>query len=111
MTVMTNEDPALPVISENEAWYDAEIAPALAALAMRCGERGMGFIAEVEFEQNRRAGTHVLMDDSGMALRMIHLATCTAPNVDAFVIALHRLARIRGDDISRSLVLSAIKGD
>ena len=33
MTVMDNEDPALPETTEGEAWYDAEIAPALAALA------------------------------------------------------------------------------
>mgnify|MGYP000196255746 CR=1 FL=1 len=31
MTVMDNEDPALPETTEGEAWYDAEIAPALAA--------------------------------------------------------------------------------
>lgn len=109
MTVLSGEDPAVPMVSENEAWYDAEIAPALEALAKRCEERGMGFLAEVEFEPNRRGGTHVLLEGSGMAMRMLHVAACTLPNVDSFVLAIYRLAQMRGEDISRSFVLSALK--
>ena len=36
-----------PATSENEDWYDREIAPALAALARRCGDRGIGMLAVV----------------------------------------------------------------
>lgn len=48
MTVMNGEDPALPGFPPEEAWYDTEIAPALNALATRCHERGMAFVAVVE---------------------------------------------------------------
>lgn len=47
MTVRDGEDPALPEVSPDEAWYDAEIAPALAALATRCHARGM-LVARLE---------------------------------------------------------------
>ena len=48
MTVMRNEDPALPEKTEGETWYDAEIAPALAALAKRCHERSMSLVPNVD---------------------------------------------------------------
>ena len=71
MTVIDNEDPALPETTEGEAWYDAEIAPALAALARRCHERGMSFIAAVEYQPGDRGGTYCLTKDAGTAMRML----------------------------------------
>ena len=68
MTVMDNEDPALPEVSEDEAWYDAEIAPALAALAKLCHERGMSFIAAVEYQPGDRGGTYYLTEDAGLQM-------------------------------------------
>lgn len=108
MTVMSDEDPARPEVSEDEAWYDAEIAPALAALAKRCHERGMSFVAAVEYQPGDRGGTYYLTEEAGLQMHMMHLAAQTAPNVDRYVIALRRHCQERGQDISGSFVLRGL---
>ena len=105
MTVASNEDPALPEVGEDEAWYDAEIAPALAALAKRCHERGMSFIAAVEYQPGDRGATYYLTEDAGTAMRMLHLCAQTVPNVDSYIINLKRWAKLNNVDTSSSWVL------
>lgn len=109
MTVMDNEDPALPEVSEDEAWYDAEIAPALAALAKLCHERGMSFIAAVEYQPGDRGGTYYLTEDAGLQMHMLHLAAQTVPNVDRYILALRRHCKGRGQDMSGSFVLRGLR--
>lgn len=41
----------LPTEAEREAFYDAEIAPALAELSRRCTDAGLSMLAVVEFGQ------------------------------------------------------------
>lgn len=108
MTVMSNEDQAPPETTEGEAWYDAEIAPALAELAKRCHERGMSFIATVEYQPGDRGGTYYLTEDAGLQMHMLHLAAQTVPNVDRYILALRRHCKERGQDISGSFVLRGI---
>ena len=86
MTVMQDEDPALPEVSESEAWYDAEIAPALAALANRCNERGMAFFAAVEYQPGDHAGTYIVGADACLQMHMLSLCSRTAPNVDSYIV-------------------------
>ncbi len=105
MSVMSNEDPALPEVSEDEAWYDAEIAPALADLAKRCNERGMSFVAVVEYQPGDRAGTYMMTEDAGLSMHMVSLCSRTAPNVDAYVMNLKRHCKAVGQDMSGSFVL------
>lgn len=95
MTVMDNEDPALPETTEGEAWYDAEIAPALANLATRCHERGMSFIAAVEYQPGDRGATYYLTKDAGTAMSMLHICAQTVPNVDSYIINLKRWAKLK----------------
>ena len=71
MTVLDQEDPAVPEVTEDEAWYDAEIAPALLSLAQRCNERGMAFVAVVEYQPGDRAGTYMVGDDAGLAMHIV----------------------------------------
>jgi hypothetical protein len=107
MTVISNEDPALPEVSDDEAWYDTEIAPALAALAQRCNERKMSFVAVVEYQPGDRAGTYMLTEDAGLSMHMVSLCSRTAPNVDAYVINLARYCKKHGIDTGSSIVLRA----
>lgn len=105
MTVMQDEDPALPEVTEGEAWYDAEVAPALAELAKRCHQRGMSFVAVVEYQPGDRGRTAYMTEDAGLAMEMVNLCAATVPNVDRYVLGLRKLCRERGQDISGSIVL------
>lgn len=108
MTVMDNGDPALPEVSEDEAWYDAEIAPALAALAQRCYERGMAFVAAVEYQPGDHATTYMMGEDACLQMQMVRLCSQTAPNVDRYILALRKHCKEQGQDISGSFVLRGI---
>lgn len=89
----------------SEEWYDAEIAPALLALARQCEERGMSFVAAVEYQPGERAGTYLLTESAGLEMRMLHLCARTAPNVDSYVIGLQRYCAEHGIDTGGSIVL------
>jgi hypothetical protein len=91
---------------EPEAWYDAEIAPALAELARRCHERGMSLIAVVEYAPGERGGTYFMHKDAGLEMEMIRLCAYTAPNVDSYAINLRRHCKERGIDTSASFTLN-----
>lgn len=111
MTVRDGEDPALPEVSPDEAWYDDEIAPALAALATRCHARGMSFVAVVEYQPGDRGATYYLTEDAGIEMHMLHLCGQTVPNVDAYVISLKRWAKLNNIATHSSVVLSGIGGE
>jgi len=96
--------------NEGEAWYDAEIAPALVALAKRCNERGMSFIASVEYLAGERAGTYFLTADAGLTMRMQHICAMTAPNIDGYMINLARYCKARGIDTSGSIAMRSFGG-
>lgn len=89
-----------------EAWYDAEIAPALRELAKKCHERGMSFVAAVEYKPGERGGTYYLTEDAGLEMQMLRICALTAPNVDSYVINLKRYAHRLGIDTSASWVLT-----
>jgi hypothetical protein len=78
--------------AEREAIYDAEIAPALAALSKRCEECGMSIVAEVEWDGSQAAGglTVALAEGSSFAIRLIKLASDVRGNVDSMFIALRK---------------------
>lgn len=105
---MNEEDPALPTVSEDEAWYDAEIAPALAALAERCHQRGMAFLSVVEYQPGDRARTLYMTEHAGLAMQMVHLCAATAPNVDCYIMNLRKHCKEVCQDISGSFVLRGL---
>lgn len=105
MTVMDNEDPAAPETTEDEAWYDAEIAPALAELAKRCHERGMAFVAAVEYQPGDHATTYMMGDGACLQMQMVRLCSQTAPNVDSYIMNLARHCKAKGIDTSASFVM------
>lgn len=90
----------------DEKWYDTEIAPALKDLAKRCNERGMSFLASVEFQPGDMATTFFLTKDAGVSMQMLKICAMTAPNVDSYVINLKRWAKENNVDAHGSLVLN-----
>ncbi len=95
----------------SEAWYDSEIVPALAALAKRCNERGMSFLASVEYEPGNRGRTTFLTGGAGLAMQMIDMCSATAPNVDKYIMRLIQHCKKHGIDTASSFVMRAIRGE
>lgn len=78
--------------AEREAIYDAEIAPALSALAKRCEECGMSIVAEVEWDGSEaaRGMTVALAERSSFEIRLVKLAAEVRGNIDSLFIALRK---------------------
>jgi hypothetical protein len=98
-------------MSSGEDWYDTVIAPALSAIGQQCQERGVAFVAVVEYEPGERGGTYLVPDDAGLEMSMLHLCARTVPNIDGYVINLHRMAKREGIDTSGSIVMNRMLKD
>ncbi|MES2973341.1 MAG: hypothetical protein V4757_07015 [Pseudomonadota bacterium] len=93
-------------MTENEAFYDAEIAPALMALGAKLQERGMSFVATVEYDPGERGSTIALEEDAGLPMRILHIAANAGENFDALALGVIRYCKARGIDTSASMFLS-----
>lgn len=91
-------------MSENEEWYDREIAPKLRKLCEACMKRGLSFAAQVEYEPGSRARTEWLAPNAGLEMVMIRHCAATAPNIDGYVIGLIRYCREKGIPTDASIV-------
>lgn len=98
----------------HEAWYDAEIAPELAAIAKKCEERCVPFLAVVEYAPASGSGpartwhrgrTGFLPKDAGLEMVMLHHCVKMGVNVDGYIIGLRRYCKEEGIDTSASLFL------
>lgn len=95
-------------MSDNEDWYDREISPKLAELANACGDRGLSFIAVVEYEHGSQATTTRFAEGAGLAMTMIKHCAHTAPNLDGYVIGLIKYCRENGIDTGASIVMQQL---
>jgi hypothetical protein len=93
-------------MSEREDWFDAEIAPALMALAAKCRERGMAMVATVEYEPGERSSTMSLPDGAGLEMQMLRMCANAGKNVDAYMIGLTRFCEANGIRTDSSMFLS-----
>ena len=93
-------------MTENEKFYDEEIAPALILLAKKCEERGIPFLASVEYDPGERGRTAFVPDHAGLAMAMLHLCARAGENVDSYIIGLIRYAREHGISTDASIVLN-----
>ena len=90
---------------DTEAFYDSEIAPVLADLAKRCTDRGMSFVAAVEYVPGNHAGTYMMVEGACLQMEMIRMCSKTAPNVDSYLINLIRFCKENKIDLRGSLFL------
>ncbi len=88
----------------NEEWYDREIAPALKDLAEACHQRGLSFLAAVEYESGNRSRTEWLTRDAGLEMVMLKYCAQTAPNLDGYVIGLIKYCCEKGISMDSSIV-------
>jgi hypothetical protein len=84
-------------VSEREQFYDDVIAPALLALRDQCAERGMPFLAIVEWEPNEYGRTEFKPEgEQSATMALASVAARAAGNVDAAMIALARRSHKTG---------------
>jgi hypothetical protein len=100
------------VFSENERFYDAEIAPALREIGKRCTDRGMSLIASVQFDEGSadRGSTFYLSPNPNLAMIMLRFCAKAGENVDRFMISLARYCHEKGIDTSESIYLGRFGG-
>lgn len=82
--------------SENERFYDNFIAPRLHQLAEECKQRGMSFVANVEYDPGDTASTILLTENSGYHARLMCAAAESAGNIDSLIFAIMKYAREHG---------------
>lgn len=94
-------------MSENEKWYDEEIAPMLLEISKRCeGQGGLSFIAVVEYEAGQRGRTATIAEDAGLEMRMLDFCAQAGTNIDAYIIALIRYCRSKNIPTDSSIVMN-----
>lgn len=97
-------------MTENEQWYDDEIAPLLLEVARRCKTRGVSFIGAVEYNPTDYARTTTFATDAGLAIRMLDFCAQAGTNVDGYIIALMRYCRKHDIPTDSSIVLNRMSG-
>ena len=91
-------------MSENEEWYDKEIAPALREIGKKCEEKGVAFVSVVEYDPGEIGRSFTLPATAALAMVMINYCARTAPNLDSYVIGLLRYCRQAGINVDSSII-------
>lgn len=81
---------------EKEAFYDAEIAPALLELANKCADNGLSFVAKVGWSPRNSGATSRLVEGCGFEMELAYMAVRANGNVDGLIMALMGQARKAG---------------
>jgi hypothetical protein len=97
-------------MTENEKFYDDEIAPALLALSEKAKARGMSIVATVEYDPGERGTTRMLQPTCGLAMTMISHCAKMGENIDGYVMGLMRYCGEKGIDTSASMVINQLTG-
>ena len=97
-------DTTKPVIDQ-EALYDAEIAPALLAIGQRCQELGIPFMAAVEYKPREVGQTMYVTDEACIAMQIALRGAGSHGNFDGVCISLLRYLHRMGIDASASMFL------
>lgn len=80
----------------NEQFYDEEIAPDLLDLAKRCHDRGLSFVAVVEWEPGEQGRTIYLQRSHGLGIELANVAAATNGNVDSLIMYIMRYGEKHG---------------
>lgn len=83
-------------VTDQEALYDAEIAPALLAIGQRCQELGIPFVAVVEYKPGETGHTHYMPDEACIAMQIAHRGAASHGNFDGVCISLLRYLHLHG---------------
>lgn len=93
---INDSTPADPVGLTGEAYYDAHIAPKLAALSKECVDHGLSLVALCEWEPGVFASTFAPLSETGLGLRFAYLAAHANGNVDSLIRGIMQHAHVHG---------------
>lgn len=82
--------------ADRERFYDEELAPVLADMAKRCAEKGLSFVALVEWDFGEVGHTGSLREGRGPQIENASAAAFAGDNVDALIMHLMRKATEHG---------------
>lgn len=94
--------------SNNEEWYDEEIAGPLLEIANKCKEKNISFISSVEYLPGDRGETFFISDDACLEMIMLRILQKSGRNIDSFIINLEKYARKNGINTD-SIYMNAFK--
>lgn len=99
-------------MSEDEKWFDENIAPVLLELANKCGERGMAFVAGVQYGPAECDFQRTVRLPEKPSLRMVMLAHCAkmGNNIDGYAMGLLKYCKENGIGYDASMVLMRLDG-
>lgn len=92
-------------MSENEKFYDEEIAPALLEIAKKLDARGMSMIATVEYDRGERGSTYQLAKDRGFEMDLLYAQSRAGNHIDSFLFSVIRMCQRRGISLRESIFL------
>ncbi|WP_069267371.1 hypothetical protein [Paraburkholderia nodosa] len=98
-------------MTDNEKFYDDEIAPALLELANKMRPRGMSMVATVEYDRGDRGSTCELAKDRGFEMDLLHALSRAGNHIDSFLIAVIRICNSRGISMRESIFLKSYGED
>lgn len=91
--------------SDNEKFYDAEIAPAMAKIMEQCRARGMSLFADVEFDPGHFGRSVWMSGSASLLMHMLVMLSSSAGNIDGFMIRLKAFCHANKIDTSGSIFL------
>ncbi|MES2319986.1 MAG: hypothetical protein V4631_21100 [Pseudomonadota bacterium] len=95
-------------VSENEKFYDEEVAPVLAAVSELCASRGFSMVVAVEFDPGAIGTISRLPDTPTLAMIMLSHCAKTGDNIDGYVLGLLKFCKENDIDYSRSMVMRSL---
>lgn len=96
--------------SQNERYYDDEIAPSLNRLARACQERKIPFFSCTEFEPHQLGVVRATSGTDDLQMAMLNLVMETGHTPNRFMQRLLELYRSRGVDTSFTWIIGEEKG-
>lgn len=97
--------------NDHEEWFDENIAPVLLELANKCKERGIPFVAGVQFGPSEHNFSLTQFLPADASLRMVMLRHCAkmGTNIDGYVMGLKRYADENNIDTGASMVMQMFR--
>ena len=95
----------------SEKFYDYEIAPRLMKICELCEEKGMPFLAAVEYVPGLFGLTQLIIKGECIEMVMIRHCAKTAPNIDGYIIGLSRWAKENDIDTSGSIIMNLLQAE